>query len=47
MNCKVQENSGLNSVTAGGREFPEPCYIRATQRGLYADARLLPSCHTL
>jgi hypothetical protein len=47
MNREAQENSGLNSVTAARREFPEPCYIRATQRGLYADARLFPSCRPL
>jgi hypothetical protein len=47
MNRKVQENSGLNRVDAACREFPEACYIHATRRGLYADARLLPSCHTL
>jgi hypothetical protein len=46
MNRNVQENSGLNPVTVADREFPEPCYIRATQRGSYADAWLFPSCRT-
>ena len=47
MNREVEENSGLNRVHEPSREFPEACYIRATQRGLYADAWLFPSCHTL
>ncbi len=47
MNCEVQENSGLNTADAPSRESREPCYIRAIHRGLYVDARLFPSCHTL
>jgi hypothetical protein len=47
MNREVQENSGLSLVDPRSREFPETCYIRATHRGLYVDARLFPSCHTL
>jgi hypothetical protein len=47
MNREVQENSGFSPVNRASREFPEACYIRATQRGLYADAWLFPSCRTL
>jgi hypothetical protein len=47
MNRETQENSGLNRVDAASREFPEACYIQATRRGLYVDAWLLSSGHTL
>lgn len=47
MNSEVRENSGLNTADAARREFPEACYIHATSRGSYVNARLFPSCRTL
>jgi hypothetical protein len=47
MNREIQKNRRLNPADSASREFPEACYIHATQRGLYADAWLFPSRHTL